>query len=67
MCHSDLSDICQPDCNVSQCNVTQSNSNEGWQIPVYISQHRTSAKSNLEARVPVSKTLRRNNIGKGTI
>ena len=63
VCDSDFSYICQLDGNVSQCNEPQSHdSNEGWQIPVHISQHRTSARLNSEARVPVRKTLRRNNV-----
>ena len=37
-------------------------SDKGSQIPVFISQHRTSAKVNSEARIPVRKTLRRNNV-----
>ena len=54
---SDISDICQIDGNISQCYVTKSDtSDKGSQIPVFISQHRTSAKVNSEARIPVRKT-----------
>ena len=56
---SEISDICQLDGNVSQCSEMQYS--EGAQIPVHISQQRTRTKCNFEARIPVRKTVRRQN------
>ena len=58
-----MSDICQLDGNITLSNETNSitGSNE-FQIPVFISQSRERAKSNLELRAPVRKVLKRNNL-----
>ena len=57
-----LSDICQLDGNETICNESeQEDCNEGQKIPVIITQNRTRTKLNSEVRVPIRKTLKRNN------
>ena len=59
---SDISDICQIDGNITQSDEKQSEYyNEGIQIPVHISEHRKRMDNNYEARIPIRKTLKRNN------
>ena len=58
----DISDICQVDGNVSQSDEQLNSNQKGEKIPVQISQCRTRAKFNFEVRIPVRKTLRRNNV-----
>ena len=58
----DISDICQVDGNVSQFDEQLNSNQKGEKIPVQISQCRTRAKFNFEVRIPVRKTLRRNNV-----
>ena len=58
-----MSDICQIDGNVTYGEEIQHNQSKvGTHIPVHISQHRISAQCNFETRVPVIKTLKRNNV-----
>ena len=61
---SNISNLCQLDGNISldSENNFESNVENGFKIPVITSQHRTSAKSRSEARIPVRKTIKRNNI-----
>ena len=54
-----VSIICQLDGNTSILSDLES---EGFNIPVYISKHRPAVKQSRNARKPVRKTLKRNNL-----